>query len=47
MKNKNETEIGVVKHVGKTNSKKKNVCWIEVDGNLKEIDFLQNVATWK
>ena len=39
-------EIGRVKHVGKTGSKKKNTCWIEKDGKVEELDFLKDVSGW-
>ena len=38
---------GIVKFVGKASGKKRNTCWIEVDGKLSEIDFIKQVSGWK
>ena len=43
----NVMKSGRIKHVGKNGSKKKNTCWVEVDGNIEELDFLKEVTGWK
>ena len=47
MQDDDNSVIGTVKHVGKQHSKKRNVCWVDVQGEIKEIDFLKDVCKWK
>ena len=37
---------GKVKFVGKASGSKKNTCWIEINGELHEIDFVKQVSGW-
>ena len=37
---------GKVKHVGKATGKKRNFCWVEINGVLEELDFTKQVSQW-
>ena len=39
-------QSGRVKFVGKGTGKKKNTCWIEINGELEELDFMKHVSGW-
>jgi hypothetical protein len=43
----NLKQCGRVKYVGKAGSKKKNTCWVEVDGKIEELDFMKDVTGCK
>ena len=42
----NLKECGRVKLVAKAGSKKRNTCWVEVDGKIEELDFMKDVTGW-
>ena len=48
-KKKNDEKVyeGFVKHVRKRYTKKRNVCWINIKGNVEELDFLKDIDSWK
>ena len=47
IKGEEDKRTGIVRHVGKKSSNKKNVCWIDVEGEIHELDFLRDVTSWK
>ena len=39
-------KVGRIKHVGRRNTKEKDHCWVESDGNIETVDFFKEVDAW-